>query len=159
MLLGDPYRFAFLIERIPEWEKTGWKNGIMFVIINDDVYPKYVPTTTFNSEMPDILRADSAFITPIIDTELYLKSDEEIIEIVDDEENEKYYFYFIPFHEINDSGYRIYVISNSFNVKLIVCKWETKIEKMVFVDKLEISVEEYDMIKKQIIDCYDDYNL
>lgn len=32
MLLGDPYRFAFLIERIPEWEKTGWKNGIMFVI-------------------------------------------------------------------------------------------------------------------------------
>ena len=55
MLLGDPYRFAFLIERIPEWEKTGWKNGIMFVIINDDVYPKYVRTTTFNSEMPDIL--------------------------------------------------------------------------------------------------------
>ena len=60
MLLGNPYKFAFLIERIPDWEKGSWKNGIMFVIINDNIYPKDVRTTTFNSEIPEILDSDSA---------------------------------------------------------------------------------------------------
>lgn len=152
MLLGDPYKFAFLIERIPDWEKDIWKNGIMFVIINDDIYPKSVRTTTFNSELPEILDSESAFINPIIDKELYGKSDEQTIEFVSDEENEYYYRYFIPFHEINDSGYRLYVISNSCNVKILVCKLES--EKTELVDKLEIPIQEYNEIKSQVIDFF-----
>lgn len=152
MLLGNPYKFAFLIERIPDWEKDIWKNGIMFVIINDDIYPKSVRTTTFNSEMPEILDSESAFINPIIDKELYGKSDEQTIEFVSDEENEYYYRYFIPFHEINDSGYRLYVISNSCNVKILVCKLES--EKTKLVDKLEIPIQEYNEIKSQVIDFF-----
>lgn len=152
MLLGNPYKFAFLIERIPDWEKDIWKNGIMFVIINDDIYPKSVRTTTFNSELPEILDSESAFINPIIDKELYGKSDEQTIEFVSDEENEYYYRYFIPFHEINDSGYRLYVISNSCNVKILVCKLES--EKTELVDKLEIPIQEYNEIKSQVIDFF-----
>lgn len=154
MLLGNPYKFAFLIERIPNWEKDIWKNGIMFVIINDDIYPKNVRTTTFNSEMPEILDSDSAFISPIVDIELYEKSDLQIIKYVSDEENENFYRYFIPFHEIDDSGYRIYVISDGCNVKLLVCKLES--EKTEFVDRLELSIQEYNEIKLQIIDFYND---
>lgn len=152
MLLGNPNKFAFLIERIPDWEKDIWKNGIMFVIINDDIYPKNVRTTTFNSELPEILDSESAFINPIIDKELYGKSDEQTIEFVSDEENEYYYRYFIPFHEINDSGYRLYVISNSCNVKILVCKLES--EKTELVDKLEIPIQEYNEIKSQVIDFF-----
>lgn len=152
MLLGNPNKFAFLIERIPDWEKDIWKNGIMFVIINDDIYPKNVRTTTFSSELPEILDSESAFINPIIDKELYVKSDEQTIEFVSDEENEYYYRYFIPFHEINDSGYRLYVISDSCNVKILVCKLES--EKTELVDKLEIPIQEYDEIKSQVIDFY-----
>lgn len=152
MLLGNPYKFAFLIERIPNWEKDYWKSGIMFVIINDDIYPKNVRTTTFNCEIPEILDSDSAFINPIIDKELYEKSDLQIIEFVDDEKKENYYRYFIPFHEINDSGYRLYVISDSCNVKILVCKLES--EKTELVDRLEISIQEYNEIKLQVIDFY-----
>ena len=156
MLLGDPYKFAFLIERIPDWEKGSWKNGIMFVIINGDIYPKSVRTTTFNSEIPEILDPDSAFINPIIDKELYEKSDLQIIEFVGDEEKENYYRYFIPFHEINDSGYRFYIISDNCNVKILVCKLES--EKTELVDRLEISIQEYNEIKSQVIDFYNNAN-
>ena len=156
MLLGDPYKFAFLIERIPDWEKGSWKNGIMFVIINGDIYPKSVRTTTFNSEIPEILDPDSAFINPIIDKELYEKSDLQIIEFVGDEEKENYYRYFIPFHEINDSGYRFYVISDNCNVKILVCKLES--ERTELVNRLEISIQEYNEIKFQVIDFYNNAN-
>lgn len=152
MLLGNPYKFAFLIERISDWEKGSWKNGIMFLIINDNIYPKDVRTTTFNSEIPEILDSDSAFINPIIDKELYEKSDLQIIGFVDDEEKENYYRYFIPFHEINDSGYRFYIISDSCNVKILVCKLEN--DKPSLVDRLEISIQEYNEIKFQVIDFY-----
>ncbi len=153
MLLGNPYKFAFLIERIPNWEKDSWKNGIMFVMINGDIYPKNVRTTTFNSEIPEILDSDSAFINPIIDKELYEKSDLQIIEFIDDEEK-NCHRYFIPFHEINDSGYRLYIISDSCNVKILVCKLES--EKTELVDRLEISIQEYNEIKFQVIDFYHD---
>ena len=153
MLLGNPYKFAFLIERIPNWEKDSWKNGIMFVMINGDIYPKNVRTTTFNSEIPEILDSDSSFINPIIDKELYEKSDLQIIEFIDDEEK-NCHRYFIPFHEINDSGYRLYIISDSCNVKILVCKLES--EKTELVDRLEISIQEYNEIKFQVIDFYHD---
>ena len=152
MILGDPEKFAFIIERIPEWENDSYKNGIMFVIINDEIYPKTARTTTFNSELPDILSLDSAFMAPVVDVELYEKSDKEIIACVSDEDNTNYYRYFIPFHEINDSGYRIYIISNGSKVKIIVCKIE--IETLEVVDKLVLPLGEYDRIKSQVFDFW-----
>ena len=82
MLCGNPSGFAFLIERIPEWEVSSWKNGLMFVIVNDDIYPKDVRTTTFNSELPDLLNPDSAFMHPVIDKALFAKNDQEILDYV-----------------------------------------------------------------------------
>ena len=128
----------------------------MFVIINGDIYPKNVRITTFNSEIPEILDPDSAFINPIIDKKLYEKSDSQIVEFVDDEEKENYYRYFIPFHEISDSGYRFYIISDSCNVKIFVCKLEC--EKTELVARLEISIQEYNEIKSQVIDFYNNAN-
>lgn len=153
MLLGDKDKFAFIIERIPEWEIGPYKSGIMFVIVNNDIYPKQVRTTTFNCELPELLDPGSAFIGPIIDKELYQKTDEQIIEFMDDPESDNWYRSFIPFHEIEDSGFRFYILSDGENVKMLICKME--IDNMVFVDKLELSVKEYDEIKKQVIDFYD----
>ncbi|MCM1226620.1 MAG: immunity 42 family protein [Clostridium sp.] len=152
MILGDPYKFAFLIERIMDWEKDYWINGIMFVIINDEIYPKDVRTTTFNSEIPDILSSDSALMNPIVDVKLYGKTDSEIIAFVDDEENENYYRYLIPFHEIGDAGYSFYVISDGSDVKILIGKIEN--DKITLIDRLELSLKEYNQIKMQLIDFY-----
>lgn len=100
MLLGNPNKFAFLIERISEWESETWKNGIMFVIINGEIYPKNLRTTTFNSEIPGILAQNSAFINPVINEELYEKSESEIIKYMSDEENENYYRFLSHFMKL-----------------------------------------------------------
>lgn len=128
----------------------------MFVIINDNIYPKDVRPTTFNSELPDILASDSAFISPIVNKDLYEKSDSQIIEFVNDEEKEQYYRYFIPFHEIEDSGFRIYVIAERYNVKLLVCKIE--IDNIVLLDRIEMPIQEYNNVKQQVIEFYNNCN-
>lgn len=157
MILGNPYKFAFLIERIPDWEQDSWKNGIMFVIVNDEIYPKDVRTTTFNSELPDILSSDSALMNPVVDVKLYKKTDSEIIAFVEDEENENYYRYFIPFHEINDTGYCFYVISDGSDVKILIGKTEK--DEIALVDRLELTLKEYNEIKMQLVNFYNNFDL
>ena len=39
MLFGTPDKFAFLIERVPEWEDVSYVNGIMYVCLNWKMYP------------------------------------------------------------------------------------------------------------------------
>ena len=152
MLLGKPSKFAFLIERVPEWETGSYKNGLMFVMVNDEIYPKKARTTTLNSELSDILSPDSAFADPITDKELYVKSDKEIIGRFSDEENDLWRRCFIPFHEIEDSGHRFYVISDGASVKILVCKMD--ICKTELVNKLEMPIKEYEEVRSQVTDFY-----
>ncbi len=152
MIIGDPYKAAFLIERIPEWEKDRWKNGIMFVIINGEMYPKEVRTTTFNSELPSLLAANSAFADPISDRSLYNKTASEILEYISDDENENYYRYFIPFHEIENSGYRFYILSDGSSIKILICEFIDG--EFILKDKTELSMREYEDIKSKLIGFY-----
>lgn len=159
MLIGNPYKFCFLIERIPEWEGS-YINGIMFVIVNGELYPKEVRTTTFNSEFPDILRPGSAFINPVNDKKLYDKRESELLSYIADVTYPKNdtvlndYRFLIFFHEINDSGYNFFILSNGENIKILVGKWKN--ENIEFVDKVIISMQEYNLIKSQIIAFYKD---
>lgn len=154
MIFGNVDKFGFIIERIPEWEDGYWFNGIMFVTVNGEIYPKEIRTTTFNSELPDVLGDDSAFAKPVCDVKLYNKSDLELFDYLQniafptniDVNND--YKYYIPFHEIGDSGYRFFCISNGENIKIFVgkdCKNTTK-----FIDKIIITIEEYEKIKFQL---------
>lgn len=158
MIIGNPLKFAFLIERIQDWEVDYWKNGIMFVIVNDGIYPKEMRTTTFNSEFFDILNSNSAFMNPLIDKELYNKNDLELFHYIaditfpDDLETDNDYRYLIPFHEINDSGYNFFIISNGVNIKILVGRWED--ENINLVDCTEISIQEYTEIKSKITIFY-----
>lgn len=163
MIIGNIYKFAFIIERVPEWENSSFKNGIMFVISNDNIYPSKVRTTTLNCELLDILSKDSAFINPVYDMCLYNKKSEEIFQYII---NETYcddiyggictYKYVIPFHEICDAGFDFFIISNKKNIKILVGKWEK--DKCNLVDEVEISIEEYNTIKEKLIAFYNDGN-
>ena len=160
MLFGDPNKFAFLIDRVPEWEMGGWINGIMFVIVNGEVYPKDVRTTTFGSELYSLLTDNSAFINPINDKELYGKDGPELLRHLADmtyppnPDDDNDYRFLIPFHEINDSGYHLFILSNGDQVKILVGKWEE--EKVAFVDETELSMQEYNQIKGKVMGFYHD---
>lgn len=160
MLIGNPLKFAFLIERVQDWETDDWKNGIMFVIVNDGIYPKEVRTTTFNSEIFDILNPDSAFANPFVDTEMYNKSNLELFQyMVDvtfpkDFNADNDYRYLIPFHEINDSGYYLFIISNDIKVKILAGR--RNCDRISFIDCTEISKQEYMEIKSKLTVFYHD---
>ena len=65
MLAGNPDKFAFLIERVSDWETEGFVNGVMYVYINGKAYPKKLHTTTLNVDIAHLFNEDySAFLRP-----------------------------------------------------------------------------------------------
>ena len=51
MLAGNPDKFAFLIERVSDWESEGRVNGVMHIYINGKSYPKKLHTTMLNEDI------------------------------------------------------------------------------------------------------------
>lgn len=153
MIIGDPCRFAFLIERVPQWE-SGYFNGLMFLIVNDSIYPKEVRTTTLCCELSELLDAQSVLRNPVIDTALFRMETAEcfrrITEAVypEDYEIDNDYRYLIPFHEINDSGFSIFAVSDGENVRILVGEWEQA--SCSFVEETVIGMQEYCDIAKQL---------
>ncbi len=153
MLIGDPSRFAFLLERVPQWE-NGYLNGLMFLIVNDSIYPREVRTTTLCCELPELLDAQSALRNPVIDTALFRMETAEcfrrITEAVypEDHETDNDYRYLIPFHEINDSGFSMFAVSDGKSVRILVGEWEQGVHS--FVEETVILMEEYRRIAEQL---------
>ena len=154
MIIGEPEKLAFLVERIPKWEVNGWKNGIMFLVVNGELYPKDLRATTFNSELPDILGEHSAMMHPVRDVALYAKSDAEIIAAIFAEEDadEGAYRWSIPFHEIGDAGFRVYVLTDGVCVKLLACAYRGDAPE--FLDKLELPLPEYEAVVAGVREFY-----
>lgn len=135
MVIGDPYKMAFILERMTVWEADGdsFRNGIMFLSIEGEVFPKEVRTTTFLSELPDILSLrplpPSAFMDTVTDKGLYnMPSDKllaylEDITFPDDLDTDNDYRFLVPFTEIGDSGFEVFMVSDGENVRVLVGKW------------------------------------
>lgn len=153
MIIGDPYRFAFLLERIPQWESSHF-NGLMFLLVNDNIYPKEVRTTTLCCELPELLDAQSALRNPVIDTALFRMETAEcfrrIAEAVypEDYEIDNDYRYLIPFQEINDSGFCVFAVSDGESVRILVGKREQGARS--FVEETAIPMDEYRRIAEQL---------
>lgn len=163
MLIGDPYKLAFLIERVPEWEGT-YINGLMFLFINGNIYPEQTKTTTLNCELPVLLdENESPFMNPVKNKELYKMNSHELFNYIsklvypDDINTDNDYRYLIDFHEINDAGYSIFIISDDCNIKLLVGKWTE--QDLLFIDEIEISMQEYETIKRNLVTFYNDGKL
>lgn len=50
MIFGDPYKFAVLVEHIPEWSGHGFKNGLFHYFIDGEMFPDKIVTATLNVE-------------------------------------------------------------------------------------------------------------
>jgi len=61
------------------------------------------------------------------------------------EQDNDYHFSMIALHEIYDSGYCLFIVSNGKNVRIQVGQWEN--EELVFIDETEISTEELNEIQ------------
>lgn len=128
MVIGDPYRLAFIVERMPIWEpqNDSFRNGIMFLCVSGEVYPKDVRTTTFFSELPDILGEGSALMNVAVDRELYAMPSDELLAYLEnitypeDIDTDNDYRFIVPFTEISDRGFDVFVLSDGENVRVLV---------------------------------------
>ncbi|MBO4866232.1 MAG: immunity 42 family protein [Ruminococcus sp.] len=150
MFIGDvkyPCNFGFMVEYMPEWSDSSFKNGLMFMMMNDELYPKNVRTTTFNSELPDVLADNSAMKNPVVDKKLYHTESEKLFEIMADKtygkERDAWYdgTFQIPFHEINDDRWSVFIISDGDHIKLMSGEWRDG--DIHFHDELEIPSKKY----------------
>ena len=153
MIIGDPYKFCFLIERIPEWEDESFKNGIMFVCVEDSIYPNDVRTTTFNCELYHLTDVDGAFMKPVIEPDIFSLSDNKLFQHMlnvtypEDDELDNDYRYEWQFYEINDAGFRFFSVSNGHKVKLLVCRVHP-VEELLNV--LEMEMIQYNKITREV---------
>lgn len=168
MFIGDtsyPNNFGFIIERMG-WEDKSFLNGLMFLMINDELYPQYVRTTTFNCEFDELLDDDSPLIRPVVDKKLYQLDDAELLKLFvnitypdiddDDDIDSDNYSYLIPFHEINDDGWSIFIISDGENIKLFVYDRRDQYPDVKLHDTLEIPAEKYFKTINELKKFYND---
>lgn len=150
MFIGDtkyPCNFGFFIERINEWEDSSFKNGFMFMMMNDELYPKNVRTTTLNCELADLLAEDSSMKAPVVDKALYHNDRDTLFDKMCERTFGKDHdalhdsTFLIPFHEINDEGWSIFIISDGDNIKLMTGRWTYG--DLSFHDEVEIPAQKY----------------
>lgn len=127
MVIGESefYELGFIIERIPEWENDSFKNGIMFLMIKGEIYPKSARTVTFSCELPELLDESSPLVSPIVDRKLFQLNStalfEQLADITYSKDRDALYDtrFLIPFHEINDAGYSIFIISDGDDIRVL----------------------------------------
>lgn len=175
MVIGDPYRLAFIVERMPKWEpqNDSFRNGIMFLCVDGEVYPKDVRTTTFFSELPDILGEGSALMNVVTDKELYtMPSDKllahlESITYPEDIDTDNDYRFIVPFTEINDIGFNVFLLSDGENVRVLVGQSvNRRLSPNGFIvddgrelaGETQITLHELESIRSQLAQFYDDLN-
>jgi hypothetical protein len=119
----------------------------MFMMINSELYPKSVRTTTLSCEFADLLAENSAMKNPVINKELYHSDSETLFTTMAERTHGKDYdalydlSFLIPFQEINDEGWNIFIISDGDNIKLMSGRWQN--HKLLYHDEIEMPAKKY----------------
>lgn len=160
MLFGNPDKFAFLIEKVPEWCANGFVNGLLYVYVNGEMFPKKLYTTTL-SDLWSLF--DYAFINPPKDERLYALPDEELFAellkmrypeyFTDNEDADEDYHYDIEYYEIGDRGYHIFAVSNGKNVRVLIGYWNDS-ESFELVNSAEITLDEFTKLREEFLEYY-----
>lgn len=159
MVIGDPYKFGFLIERVDSWEYEPFINGLMFLFLNEQGYPDELRTTTLSAELPELFDKGSPFMSPAVDKEFFYMECEERFERLaaltypESIDKESDLSYVLPFHEINDAGYAVFVLSDGSDVLISVGQWSEG--KLLPLDERIVPSDEYKSIVRGLKSFYE----
>ena len=155
MVIGDPCKFGFIIERIREWEASGtYQSGIVFLFLDNTIYPDTVRNTTLNVDLYHLTRDDSPFMNPVIDPDLYELEKEQLFKTLyetaypEDIEADNDYKYVWPLEEIGDAGFDIFSVSNGKKIKIFGAK--LRIDDVDLLNMVELDLDEYLSIANEL---------
>ena len=155
MVIGNTYKFGFIIERIREWEASAtYQSGIVFLFLDNTIYPDTVRNTTLNVDLYHLTRDDSPFMNPVIDPDLYELEKEQLFKTLyetaypEDIEADNDYKYVWPLDEIGDAGFDIFSVSNGKKIKIFGAKLH--IDDVDLLNMVELDLDEYLSIANEL---------
>ena len=155
MVIGDPCKFGFIIERIREWEASAtYQSGIVFLFLDNTIYPDTVRNTTLNVDLYHLTRDDRPFMNPVIDSDLYELEKEQLFKTLyettypEDIEADNDYKYVWDLLEIGDAGFDIFSISNGKKIKIFGAKLH--IDDVDLLNMVELDLDEYLSIANEL---------
>lgn len=155
MVIGDPCKFGFIIERIREWEASStYQSGIVFLFLDNTIYPDTVRNTTLNVDLYGLTRDDNPFMNPVIDPDLYELEKEQLFKTLyetaypEDIEADNDYKYVWDLQEIGDAGFEIFSISNGKKIKIFGAKLH--IDDVDLLNMVELDLDEYLSIANEL---------
>ena len=162
MLIGDPDKFAFLIEKVPSWSVGGFVNGLLYVYVNGEMFPKELRTTTLSTDL--FMLRGFAFEKLPTDKRLYALSDDELFGelrrlrypeyFTDNEDADADYRFNLELQELGDCGYDFFALSGGENVRILVGQGASA-EELTLVNSTEITLDEFNKIRGAVIEYGD----
>lgn len=153
MLIGNPDKFAFLLEVVPEWSTDRFANGLFFIFLNGVQYPSELRTATINVDLYSLLSEDSSFIRPQDDDDLFFLNASTLLsylwKLTFPAECDNDYRFLVPLNELSDAGLAMFVVSSGEKVRLLLGKDEGT-ETVTFIDETVIEQTEYRGILQQL---------
>ena len=158
MLIGDPDKFAFLIEKVPEWNAGGFVNGLLYVYVNGEMFPKELRTTTLSTDL--FMLRGFAFDDLPTDERLYSLSDDDLFGelcrlrypayFTDDEVADEVYRFDFELPELGNCGYHIFAVGGEENVRVLIGHWSG--DEFTLVNSAEITLAEFEKIRGAVIE-------
>ena len=152
MVIGDPCKFGFIIERIRKWEASGtYQSGIVFLFLDNTIYPDTVRNTTLNVDLYHLTRDDSPFMNPVIDPNLYELEKDKLFKTLyaeDMETDQDYKYVWWELQEIGDAGFKIFSVSNGKKIKIFGAKLH--IDDVDLLNMVELDLDEYLSIANEL---------
>lgn len=159
MIFGDPYKFAVLVEHIPEWSGRGFKNGLFHYFIDGELFPDKVATATLNVEVVFLGENNSLVAFPE-NREIFEATKEHAFnvmlgmispELVDPDaqvpdEFEPSYIYLAATPNSSDAGFYSFCVAHGNIVRVVGAKISSKkrdnLGNLIWVDENPMHVQE-----------------
>jgi hypothetical protein len=72
MVIGDPFRFGFILDHVPVWSSDGFIACVFIMCIEEEMFPKKLANTTMNSDLYHFFGSDpSALVSQPVNQELF----------------------------------------------------------------------------------------
>ncbi|HCQ7773906.1 TPA: immunity 42 family protein [Enterobacter kobei] len=171
MIFGNPYRFAIWTDYIPQWGES-YKNGLFHLIINGNLYPHNIRTSTLFSDLLEITDNDCALISHPQNEDIFSLSTEhafkELLNLAypepsqEDEYPEQTFDYIITSSNISESGGRFFAIADGKSLRIIGGVTERLVEdrsgngnrweyiNKPFIEDITLSKKEVDIIMADV---------
>lgn len=152
MIIGNPDKFAFLIEKISDWSSCGYTNGLMYLYINGRAYPKEMRTASLNAELYALTMENSPLLNPPIDERLFKLPAQELFEKMCEIAFETGDYRFqLPCQELGDAGHFVFVVACENDVRIQIGT-QQEADNIVFTDETAVDKKEFANISKRICD-------